>query len=256
MRGAFIIAGKDLRNFFFSPLFYIVAGVCSVIWWVFFALGLRSFIAQSAMAMYQQRGGDGIPLHFAVVYGFISMVNLIMILAVAAITMRLFTEEKRNRTFDLLLTAPVTSTEIVIGKLIAGTLTTWALVGVSAIYPLSLFAYGTIDAGPMFSSIIGLMLLCAGYVAVGMFASSVSSSAVVSVILALVLEMSLWFVGAIADGTSDPSSRSIIEHISVGGHFTDFMKGSPSIAGLVYFVSLVFFFSFLTRQVVESTRWR
>jgi ABC-2 type transport system permease protein len=256
MRGAFIIAGKDLRNFFLSPLFYIVAGTCSVIWWVFFALGLRNFIAQSAMQMYQAKGTEGLPLHFAVVYGFVSMVNLIMILAVSAVTMRLFTEEKRNRTFDLLLTAPVTSTEIVVGKLIAGIVTAWALIAVASIYPLSLFAYGANDWGPMASSFLGLLLLCAGYVSVGMFASSITTSAVVSVILALILQMSLWFVGAIAEGASDPTSRSLIEHLSVGEHFQDFMKGNPSLGGVVYFVSLVFLFTFLTRQVVESARWR
>lgn len=257
MNGALVIAGKDLRNFFLSPLFYVVGGVCSVIWWVFFALGLRNFITQSAMQMFQNRGGEGgLPLHFAVVYGFVSMVNLIMILAVSAVTMRLFTEEKRNRTFDLLLTAPVTSTEIVVGKLIAGVLTIWALVAIASIYPLSLFAYGSIDWGPMLSSLIGLLLLCAGYVSVGMFASSLTSSAVVAIILALIMEMSLWFVGAVAEGASDPTSRSVIEHLSVGEHFSDFMKGNPSLAGFVYFASLIFLFAFLTRQVVESARWR
>lgn len=255
MRGAWVIAGKDLRNVFLSPLFYIVAGMCSVIWWVFFWQSLAMFIKQSQISAMQGKA-EGLPLHFYVVWGHFSIVNLIMIFAVAALTMRLFTEEKRNRTFDLLLTAPVTSTEIVVGKLIAGVATAWALLLVASLYPLSLAAYGSMQWGPLASSMLGIMLLCAAYVAVGIFASSITQSAVIAVILALIFNVSLWFLGAVAEGTTDPATRSLFEHLSVGEHFQSFMKGNPSLTGLVYFLSLIFMFSFLTRQVVESTRWR
>jgi len=256
MRGAWVIAGKDLRNIFVSPLFYIVSGICSLIWFLIFATRLSEFLYQSQMQAMQGQGKDGLPVHFYVIFPHLSFVNLIMIFAVSAFTMRLFTEEKRNRTFDLLLTAPVTSTEIVLGKLIAGIGTAWALLLVAAVYPLSLAFFGSLDWGPLASSFLGLAFLTAGYVAVGMFASSLTQSAVVAIILSLIFNIMLWFIGTLADRSLDPVGRSIIEHLSVGEHLQNYMKGNVSLAGLVFFLSLVFLFAFLTRQVVESARWR
>lgn len=256
MKGAWVIAAKDLRNIFVSPLFYVVSGICSVIWFLLFISRLSEFLFQSAMQSAQGRGQEGLPLHFYLFFPHLSIVNLIMIFAISAFTMRLFTEEKRNRTFDLLLTAPVTSTEIVIGKLVAGVGTAWALLAIAAIYPLSLSFFGSLDWGPLASSFIGIALLSAGYVAVGIFASSLTQSAVVAIILSLIFNVMLWFVGTLADRAADPLERAIVEQISVGEHLQNYMKGNVSLSGFVFFVSLIFLFTFLTRQVVESTRWR
>lgn len=256
MRGAWVIAGKDLRNIFASPLFYVVSGICSLIWFLVFSSRLSEFLYQSQLQAMQGQGKEGLPVHFYVIFPHLSIVNLIMIFAVSAVTMRLFTEEKRNRTFDLLLTAPVTSTEIVLGKLFAGICTAWALLAVALIYPLSLAFFGSLDWGPLASSFLGLMLLTAGYVAVGMFASSLTQSAVVAIILSLIFNIFLWFIGTISDRSADPLTREIVEHLSVGDHLQNYLKGNVSLEGLVFFLSLIFLFTFLTRQVVESTRWR
>ncbi len=255
-----MIAGKDLRNIFMSPLFYVVAAVCSLVWWFLFIVRVNEFLQHSAMLAYQaaMSGGEqqGLPLHYYVVLSHLYAVNLVMIFAVSAITMRLFTEEKRNRTYDLLLTAPVTATEITVGKLIAGTLTAWALLGIALIYPLSLGFFADMDWGSFISSFLGIMLLTAGYVSIGMFASSLTQSLVVAVILAPILNIVLWFVGALAEGASHPTTRQIFEHLNVAIHLGNFMKGNVGISSTVFLLSVVFLFGFLTQRVVESSRWR
>jgi ABC-2 type transport system permease protein len=260
MRGAFVIAGKDLRNFFLSPLFYILGGICSLVWSVLLIIMVGEFVQSSSMRMMQaQMSGQqeqGLPLHLIVVRNHFQLVNLFMIFVVAAITMRLFTEEKRQRTYDLLLTAPVTATEIAVGKLIAGVATTWALLAIAAFLPMTLGFYGQLDWGPMASSLIGLALLTAAYVAIGMFASSITQSTAVAVILALVFNVTLWFIGALADASGNPTERAIFEHLNVGSHLQVFTMGSFTIAGFVYLASVVFLFTFLTQRVVESSRWR
>lgn len=261
MRGALVIAGKDLRNIFMSPLFYVVAAVCSVVWWFLFIVRVNEFLQHSAMIAYQSAmggggGEQGLPLHFYVVLSHLYAVNLVMIFAVSAITMRLFTEEKRNRTYDLLLTAPVTATEITVGKLIAGTLTAWALLGIALIYPLSLGFFANLDWGPLISSFLGIMLLTAGYVSIGMFASSLTQSLVVAVIVAPILNIMIWFVGAMAEGSNHPATRQVFEHLNVATHLGNFMKGSVGISSTVFLLSIIFLFSFLTQRVVESSRWR
>jgi ABC-2 type transport system permease protein len=150
----------------------------------------------------------------------------------------------------------VTSTEIVLGKLLAGVGTAWALLAVGALYPLSLAFFGSLDWGPFLSSLVGLMLLVAGYVAIGIFASSLTQSAVIAVISTLILNVMLWFLGVVAEMSGDSTQKSFFEHLNVGTHLMDFMKGNLSVAAFAFFVSLIFLFTFLTRQVVESTRWR
>ncbi len=260
MRGAFVIAGKDLRGFFMSPLFYVIAGICSFLWLILFAVAVGEFSHQSQLQLYQaQMSGQadqGLSMHFYLILNHFRVVNLVMILAVAAITMRLFTEEKTNRTFDLLLTSPVTATDIALGKLIAGVATAWALILISCLYPLSLEFFASIEWGPFVSSVIGMMLLTAGYVSIGMFTSSITRSPLVAVIMALILNIGLWFVGAIAEAVSDPSEKAVFDHLNVGTHLQNFINGNFSIAGVVFFLSLVFLFTFLTQRSVESTRWR
>lgn len=255
MRGALVIAGKDLRGLFMSPLFYILTAICTVVWSFLFVFAVSEFARASMMQMMQGQT-EGMSLHFMVFARHISGVNLVMIFAVAALTMRLFTDEKRNRTYDLLLTAPVTATEIALGKLIAGVLTAWALLLVSALYPLSLLPFGELQWGLLASSYIGLMLLVACYVAIGMFSSSLTQSAVLAVIMALVFNVMLWFLGAAADASDDPTQRQIFEHLNVGTHFVNFIKGNFSVAGVVFFASVVTLFAFLTQRVIESARWR
>ena len=256
MRGAFTIAGKDLRNMFMSPLFYVISGICSLLWWVLFAVSVAEFNKQSFMQMMQGQGGEGMSLHFYVVLNHFRVVNLIMIFFVGAITMRLFTDEKRNRTYDLLLTSPVTATDIALGKLIAGVATAWALILLSCLYPASLGFFAKMDWGAFASSTIGMMLLTAAYVAIGMFASSITQSPAVAVILALIFNVALWFVGALAESVGDPSEKAVFDHLNVGTHLQTFINGNFTLSGVVFFLSLVFLFTFLTQRVVESARWR
>jgi ABC-2 type transport system permease protein len=257
MKGALTIAGKDLRGTFFSPLFYIVSGLCTVAWTLMYIFKVSDFRTQSFVQMRQTGGqGEGLNLHYAVFAPHISLVNLFMIFAVSALTMRLFTEEKRARTYDLLLTSPVTATEIMLGKLIAGTLTAWALLLISFLYPLSLGIFAALDWGPLLASYFGLMMLVMTYAAIGMFASSLTESSVLAVLMALIFNVMLWFIGAAGDSVESPVWQSVFEHLNVSQHFIGFMKGTLSISSFTFFASLIFLASFLTQRVVESTRWR
>lgn len=260
MRGAFVIAGKDLRNIFFSPLFYVLTFLCAFLWSLRFGFVLSDFLRASRMSQGASVFGgpqaEGPNLHFSVVAGHVSMVNLLLIFVVAALTMRLFAEERRNRTFDLLLTSPVTSTEIMLGKLIAGVLTTWALIGVSFLYPATLAFFGRIDWALLFASYIGLFLIGALYTAVGIFASSLTQSTVVAVLMGLMFNIVLWFVGAAADIATTPTSRAVFEHVNVGTHLMNLIRGNVTIAAFVFLGSLAGLFAFLTQRVIESMRWR
>jgi ABC-2 type transport system permease protein len=180
----------------------------------------------------------------------------LMIMSTAALTMRLLSEEKKQRTFDLLLTAPITAADIAIGKWIAGTAMAWALLAVSALYPISLVAFTSLEWGPLLSSYLCLMMLTGVYVALGLFASSLTESAVISVIMAIIFNFMLFFIGAPGQNAESPVTKAIFEQMNIGSHLNTFVNGNFSVAGATFFLSLIVLFVLLTQRVVESARWR
>lgn len=257
MRGIFAIVGKDLRSLFFSPLFWVTAFLLTAIWSGMYQVSLSEFAERANIMRLQMQGdGPGMNLHEYVFTRHVALVHFFMILAVVALTMRLFAEEKKQRTFDLLLTSPVTATQIVVGKFVAALLAAWALLALSALYPLMTMLVADFDWGPLFASYLGLMLLVGCYVAVGMFASSLTESAVLAVVMGLIFSVGIWFIGALSDAVESPTWIAVFEHLSIGNHFSNFIRGGVGVASVVFFVSVIFLNCFLTQRVVESSRWR
>jgi ABC-2 type transport system permease protein len=256
MRGILAIAKKDMRSLFMSPLFYIIAGLCTTLWSLMYIMSLRDFAQRSQMMAFQGGGAQAPNIHYEVFAKHISLVNFIMILATAALTMRLFAEEKKNRTFDLLLTSPVNATQIVLGKFFGGLAINWMLVLISFLYPVSLALFAKFDWGPLFSAYIGLFLLVGCYVAIGTLASALTESPVLAVLLGLIFNVGLWFLGALFEDADLPFFQALHEHLSIGNHFVNFLKGGIHVASLAFFLSVMAFCVFATQRVIESSRWR
>lgn len=254
MRGIKTIAWRDFKALTFNSLFFILAGICSLLWTFWYGNFLDQFMKSSQQMMMMQH--QNMNLHQ--VFGMhVSTVNLILLFVIPAITMRLFSEEKKSNTMDLLLTSPVDATQIVIGKFLAGTLAAWVLVAISFIFPLVTSFYGEISWGPLVSTYVGLLLLVASYVAVGMFASSLTSSVFLAVIIGVLFNLIFWFLGAGAEIAENPTWVRVFEHLSLGEHFfKNFVKGVVKIESLVFFLSVIGLNCFLTQRVVESNRWR
>ena len=253
MRSLLTIARKDIRILLLSPLFYVIAGMCTVLWSYSYMRALLTFAARSGMAAMQ--GMDsGMNMQQAVFLPLISQVNLLYIFVVPALTMRLIAEEKRTRTYDLLLTSPISATDIALGKFLAGWATVTVLTAISFLYPLATRAVGTYPLGPLLSAYAGMILVSGCYVAVGLFASALTESVVLSVVLGLIFNIFLWFISQGAGENSTVSS--ILEYMSLGQHFMDFISGAVKLNAIVFFVSLMGLFVFLTQRVVESSRWR
>jgi ABC-2 type transport system permease protein len=195
-------------------------------------------------------------LHYMVFVPHISYVNLIFIFAIPALTMRLVAEEKKLRTYDLLLTAPISATEIALGKFLAGFGTAMALVAVAFLYPLITAFFADFPWGPLLTSFLGLAFVAGAYVAVGLFASSLTESIMLSVVMALIFNLILWFISQGVSFSDNPTFTAIMEHLSVGQHFLAFLKGSFEVSAIVFFLSCATLFVFLSQRVIESSRWR
>ncbi|MCB0341668.1 MAG: ABC transporter permease subunit [Pseudobdellovibrionaceae bacterium] len=256
MRAITTIAWKDFRLMVTSPMFFMIAGLCSVIWSYSYLRNLVMF-AQRSSQMAGAHGMQGsMNIHFSLFVQHISYVNIIFIFAIPALTMRLIAEEKKLSTFNLLLTSPITATDIAVGKFLAGFGGAMALMAVALLYPLATTFISDFPVGPLVTSFTGLALMTGAYVAAGLFASSLTQSVVLSVVMGVIFNLIMWFLGQGSDMSDNATVMAVLEHLSIGQHFFSFLKGGFRVSSIVFFVSVIGLFVFLTQRVVEASRWR
>jgi ABC-2 type transport system permease protein len=191
-------------------------------------------------------------VHYQVFLPQLNILNLILIFIVPAFTMRLFAEEKKLRTFDLLLTSPISSAQIVAGKFLATLAAIFGLCFLSFLYPV----FTKLNWAPLVIAFFGVLTVGAVYAAMDLFASALTESAVVAYVMAVMLNMAVWFVGIGVDVVDTPMARQIFEHISINQHLVSLVEGTIRTSSLVFLFSLIFLFCFLCERVVESSRWR
>jgi len=179
---------------------------------------------------------------------------------IPAITMRLFSEEKKTGTIELLLTRPLTELQIVLAKYFAGVILVLFSLIPTLIYYYSVYHLaapaGNVDAGSVWGSYAGLLLLGAGFVAIGVFASSVSDNQVVAFIVAVFLCFILYAgFDSIALLIGSGSAANIVYQLGINAHYLSMSRGVIDTRDLVYFISLVSLFIMFTRTVLESRKW-
>jgi ABC-2 type transport system permease protein len=257
MNSTLAIFRKELKGFIFNPTFFVVCGLCTVIFsWIYpiqlnlFAQELRNYVYQSQLPKQQ------LNIHYAVFLRHLSYLNLMLMLVVPAFTMRLFAEEKKMRTYDLLLTSPITSSQIVIGKYLAVLGAILCLVFLSFLYPAVTAFFAKINWAILLIAFLGIFLVSAVYAAMDLFCSSITESAIVSYVMAVIFNVAIWFVGMGGEAMDGPLARKIFEHISLSQHLSSLVEGTIRTGTLVFFATLIFLFGFLSERVVESSRWR
>ena len=206
----------------------------------------------------------------ASIRGYLAGAVFFMIFMSPALTMRLIAEEQKLGTLELLLTSPLREFEIVIGKFIAAFAMIIIMMLLSLYFVIVLFVYGDPDIGPMLSGLLGLGLYAAATLAVGLFASSLSSNQIVGLVVGSGILTALTiidFVSArltglgsqILDGLQLGGSFSVFDldsfGVAQGGHFADFARGIISTTDIAYYLSLTAVFLLLTVLVLEARRW-
>ncbi|MCY4321454.1 MAG: hypothetical protein OXC37_03490 [Bdellovibrionaceae bacterium] len=251
----FLVAMKDFKSMVLSPLFFAWTGISFIFLSYNFPRDLFRFAMTYAMPVFGQNPNQARNIHFDVFVAHISYINLIFLFAVPILGMKLLAEEKRNRTFDLLMTSPLSSLQMVLGKYFSLLMILSLFLLFSLIYPLSTGFFTEIPIGPLVSSYIGLFLLASVYSATCLFASSLSQSLFLSAFIGMILNIGLWFI---SQGQNSESSvwSGIMDYFSLSAHLTNFIKGSLVINSFIFFLSLIVFFLFLVFKSVEFIRWR
>lgn len=257
MNGTLAIFKKELKSFFGSPNFILVCALmATILSWVF-PNTLKMFDVQIKSAMFSgAMGQQGMNIHYGLFLRHLSYVNLILIFIVPALTMKLFSEEKKLKTFDLLLTSPVSSAQIVMGKLFAALGAVLVVMGISFIYPAATRLFAEFNWTTLLVAYFGIFLVAAVYTAMDLFCSALTESGIVAYVMAVILNVFIWFMGMGVDVVDSSLARAVFEHISLNAHLSALVEGTVRTTGLVFFASVIFLFGFLAERVVESARWR
>jgi ABC-2 type transport system permease protein len=259
MRNVLTIAGRELRSIFSSPIAYVVlTGFLLFGGWFFFNLVARFNLLVSLYSSYQAMGEDAaarMNLNEFVVAPLLHNLAVLLVILVPMITMRGFAEEKRAGTYELLLTSPVRTGHIVLGKFLGTAGFVTIMVGLTEIYAIILIAFGNPETGVMVAGYAGLWLLALTFVAVGLFASSLTENQIIAAVTGLVMLLLLFVIAWPADSAGE-TLGALLRYLSVTEHFEGMVKGVIDTKALVYFISMTVGAMFLTQRSVESIRWR
>ena len=257
MRNTLVIAGKELQSYFVQPVAYVVLTVFLLLGgWFFFSL-LRQFdeMIQLIQMMGQQQELAQMNLNSRVIEPLLHDLSIVLVIVMPALTMRVFAEEKRSGTYELLLTAPVRTGEIVAGKFIASATFTLIMVALAWIFPIILMIFGDPEVGVMFAGYVGLALLAITFVAVGLFTSSLTQNQIIAAISSFGLLILLFVISWPAEAGGGVI-WSLLKYLSLPEHFSTLVRGVIDTSDLVFFLSMILVALFLTQRSVESARWR
>ncbi|MEO0335660.1 MAG: ABC transporter permease, partial [Pseudomonadota bacterium] len=225
MRAMIAIAKKDFKSLVTSPVFYVVAGLFTALISYFYMRAVFQFAEQAAYA-------GGIPgrpapnIHLVVFSSLLNMVHILLLFAIPVLSMRALAEEKKTRTYDLLLTSPITAFDIAAGKFLAVFGIVLILLGLAFVYPLATNVFADFQMGPVYTSFLGMALLVGVYVGISLFASSLTSSVFLAAFLGVVMILGFMFLGQGGASLDNPFWSAIFEHVSVDKQYGSFILGS------------------------------
>lgn len=231
---AIVIMKRELATYFTNPISYIVTGLFLIITGVMF---FTTFFLQNRANM----------------RNFFSLLPILFSFFIPALTMRLYSEEKKSGSIETLMTLPVTELQVVTGKFLAAFISSAIMLAPTLLYLVSILFFGKPDIGPIIGGYIGAIFLCAAFSAIGVFASSVTKNQLTAFFVAFMICIVLTMIDAFLIFLPAPIV-SLLQFISTNEHFTSISRGIIDTRDLIYFISLTALFFCLTVKTQENDR--
>lgn len=236
MSNIFTIMRRELSSYFLSPIAYVIMAVFVLLYGIFFT---ELFVGYGIANMQ------------------FSMPNLLIVLLFMAplMTMRALAEEKKMGTDELLMTAPVSTTEIVLGKFFALTVSLLITLGLLLIHLIIILFTGKPDLGPIISSFLGLAFVGMTFIAIGLFTSSFTDNQIIAALAGFGILLFLWLIDWLGNTITGKIGEAV-SSLSMMKHFEDFNKGVIDLVHIIFYLAFLIVFLFLTVRQIESRRWR
>jgi ABC-2 type transport system permease protein len=237
---------RELRAYFFSPLAYAVLASFLFINGITFAT-LIGYLNDAPSAV-------GAPMEFF--FGGTILFWLALAFVGPILPMRLLSEERRSGSLEILMTAPVTETQVVLGKYFAALAFYLVLWAPTVLYAVIVSIYSELDWGPLASAYLGVLGIGALFLAVGLFASGISRNQIVAALVGFALVFALFILSLLEFLVNDENLRQVLGYLNLIQHMEDFSKGIVDTRRIVYYVTGTTFFLFLTSRTLYANKWR
>jgi len=240
MRNILTMMQRELGAYFLSPIAYVVTAVFVFSCGLVFGLGTFQSGAESSLRSL-----------------FEFWMVLVLVFVLPMLTMRLFSEELRSGTIETLMTAPISETQIVLGKFLGALVFYVILLGTLFIYPILIYKYGALDPWLLLCNIIGCLFIGALYTSVGLFFSACTRHQIIAVLLSFALLAILTFAAhALATKVEWSAPRVLLQQLAIRTHFDDFVRGMFDLSHVAFFVTTTAAFLFFTVKKLEMRRWQ
>jgi ABC-2 type transport system permease protein len=238
-----IIAKREFRSYFDSPLAYVVICISFLVLGAFFFMVGGGFWQTDRATVSQIFALSPYGLAF---------------LVVPVITMRLIAEEKRSGTLEMLITLPVRDSDVVLGKYLGAMGMVMVLVLASAVYPIAMFKWpwnlGPLDTGPVFAGYLGLTLFCAATVAIGLLISALTDSQAIAFFLTVFVLLALWLLGKLAQYVGG-APVNVMNFVEFDTRLSGFWRGLIDTRDVVFFLSVTAVCLVVAFRALERRKW-
>lgn len=241
MKNIIAVCTKELYTYFVSPIAYFVCFVFSAISGFLFSLILIGASAYGYKGEY-------------VMETLFGNLAIILLFFTPVLTMKLFAEERKSGTIELLLTSPITDSQVVFGKFFASWILVLIMLALTLLFPLLTQRFGPLDAGLLLSGYVGLLLISASFLSFGLLMSSMSKNQIVAALTSFGFFLALWVIGSIS--TRFGTIGKFLSYLSFLEHYNDFSRGVILLKDVVYYISFTCVCLFATFKSVESSKWR
>lgn len=257
MRNVLAVAGKELRQYFHSPIAYLVMTVYTVLCGFFFYSFTATYMFQTfRMQTMGGMGGPSLSLNEWVIRPlFEGVLTVVLLLLIPLLAMRLYAEEKRTGTIELLLTSPLTDLEIILGKFLGAMVLYSVLVALTFLYLGVLFIYGNPNARPLIAHALGLLLYGAALLALGMWFSTFTRNQIIAGSVSLAVFLLLYVLDWITAYSTSTAGR-VMSSLALTTHFDSFAKGVIDLNDVVFYLSVIVVGIFLTARSVDVLKGR
>ena len=247
---------KEVRLYFTSAVAYAVLTAFLFIMGLFFIGIFSAFVRYSLQAAANPMMARDLNATDMVMRQLFSNMSVILLFLTPLLTMRVFAEERRSGTIELLLTYPVRDGAVVLGKYLAALTLYGVMLSMTLVYPAVLWRFGSrLESGPLLTGYLGLVLMGAAFLAVGFLASSLTENQIIAAISTFAALLALWVAGWFADAAG-PTWGGVLRHLSLIEHNENFSKGVLNTKDLIYYLDFTLLSLFVTLRSVEARRWR
>jgi len=254
VKNVLLICQKELKSYFASPIAYAVLALFGLIFGFGFYTATRDFVRFSFQSQ-MMGGGQTMNVNEQIIRPLLGFASTVALFLIPMITMRLFAEEKKSGTIELLLTSPITDTEIILGKWLGALLLYLCVLAMSMINIALLFAWGKPDLKPVLVAYLGLLLQGGCLLAIGEFISTLTKNQIIAGGVTFFVCLLLWVLSWSTAFDSTATSQ-VVNYLSIVTHFENFAKGVLDGKDIVFYLSMIFFSLFITSRSMESLRWR